>query len=56
MLKEMDITSYRQVAKFEPDDIAYVAAALESLPDRIERDDWMSSAATFHEETYGERP
>lgn len=54
LLREMDITSFRQIARFEADDIAYVAAALEAFPDRIERDDWMSSAARLHEEKYGE--
>lgn len=54
LLKEMGITSYRQIANFAPDDIAHVAAALESFPDRIERDDWMKSAAELHRETYGE--
>ena len=43
-LKGLGITSYRQVARFEPDDIAYVTAALEGFPGRIERDDWMGSA------------
>ncbi len=54
MLYGMEITSFRQIARFERDDIASVAAALDSFPDRIERDDWMSSAARLHEEKYGE--
>jgi predicted flap endonuclease-1-like 5' DNA nuclease len=54
LLKAMDITSYAQIANFEPDDIAYVAAALESFPDRITRDDWMMSAAALHAEKYGD--
>ena len=51
-LKGLGITSYRQVARFEPDDIAYVTAALEGFPGRIERDDWMGSAAALHKEKY----
>jgi hypothetical protein len=31
-----------------------VSQALESFPDRISRDDWMSSAAALHEAKYGE--
>lgn len=54
LLREMGITSFRQIARFEPDDIVFVAAALDSFPDRIERDNWMASAAALHEEKYGE--
>ena len=54
LLRDMDITSLWQIARFEPEDIAYVAVALEAFPDRIGRDDWMSSAARLHEEKYGE--
>ena len=54
LLKSMDITSYRQVALFTSDDIAYVTAALDAFPGRIERDDWMSSAAEQHELKYGD--
>ena len=54
LLKSMDITSFRQVALFTSDDIAYVTAALDAFPGRIERDDWMSSAAEQHELKYGD--
>jgi len=56
LLKDMGITSYRQIAGFRDDDIAYVAVAIESFPGRIQRDDWMSSAASEHERKYGEPP
>ena len=56
LLKGMGITSFRQIARLQHDDIAYVAAALESFPDRIQRDDWMTSAARLHEEKYGTTP
>ncbi len=54
LLKSMGITSFRQVARFEPADIAVVTAALDAFPGRIERDDWMSSAAEEHRAKYGE--
>ncbi len=54
LLKSLDITSFRQVANFTPDDIQYVTAALEAFPGRIERDDWMASAAEEHSNKYGE--
>ena len=55
LLKSMGITSFRQVARFEPEDIAVVTAALDAFPGRIERDDWMSSAAEQHELAYREK-
>lgn len=54
LLKTMDITSFRQVANFTTEDIQYVTAALDAFPGRIERDDWMSSAADEHQKKYGE--
>ena len=52
----MDITSFRQVARFTPEDVAVVNDALEVFPGRIERDDWMSSARELHREVYGTEP
>lgn len=54
LLKSLDITSFRQVASFTPEDITIVTAALDAFPGRIERDDWMSSAAEQHRRKYGE--
>jgi predicted flap endonuclease-1-like 5' DNA nuclease len=54
MLKAMGITSFRQIARFDASDIAVVSEALNGFPGRIERDDWMASAAELHEATYGE--
>jgi predicted flap endonuclease-1-like 5' DNA nuclease len=53
LLKRMGITSFAQVARFEAGDIATVTAALDAFPGRIERDDWMASAAEEHEKKYG---
>ncbi len=53
-LKELGITSFRQIANFQSDDIALVTAALDAFKGRIERDDWMSSAAEEHARKYGE--
>jgi predicted flap endonuclease-1-like 5' DNA nuclease len=54
LLKDMDITSFAQIARFDAADIAVVAGALGSFPKRIERDDWVGAAAHLHQETYGE--
>lgn len=56
LLESMGITSYRQVARFTPTDVAIVNDALEVFPGRIERDDWMSSARELHREVYGTEP
>ena len=53
-LKDLGITSFRQIANFQPEDIVVVTAALNAFKGRIERDDWMSSAAQQHMEKYGE--
>lgn len=53
LLKELGITSYRQIAHLQEDDIQYVAAALGSFPDRITRDNWMAGARKAHEQKYG---
>jgi predicted flap endonuclease-1-like 5' DNA nuclease len=53
-LKDLGITSFRQIANFQPEDIAYVTAALSAFKGRIERDDWMGGAAHEHEKKYRE--
>jgi NADH-quinone oxidoreductase subunit E len=53
-LKGLGITSFRQIASFESDDIAFVTVALDAFKGRIERDDWMSSAAAEHAKKYNE--
>lgn len=56
LLVSMGITSFRQVARFTPEDVTVVNEALEVFPGRIERDDWMSSARELHREVYGSDP
>jgi len=56
MLYKMKVTSFRQVARFTPQDIAVVEKALEFFPDRIVRDDWMASARKLNIEKYGFDP
>ncbi len=53
-LKGLGISSFKQIANSEPEDIAYVTAALDAFKGRIERDDWMSSAAEEHATKYNE--
>ncbi len=56
LLTSMGITSFAQIARFTKDDIAVVSDALETFPDRIVRDDWMSSARGLHRKKYGNDP
>jgi predicted flap endonuclease-1-like 5' DNA nuclease len=56
LLESLGITSFRQVARFTPTDVAILNDALEVFPGRIERDDWMSSARELHREVYGTEP
>jgi predicted flap endonuclease-1-like 5' DNA nuclease len=53
-LKELGITSYRQIANFDGDDVEIVTAALSAFKGRIERDNWMAGAAEQHLKKYGE--
>ncbi len=53
-LKGLGITSFRQIVNFQADDIVFVTAALDAFKGRIERDDWMSSAAEEHAKKYNE--
>lgn len=53
-LKDLGMTSFRQIANLRQDEIACVTAALGVFKGRIERDDWVGSAAKEHEKRYGE--
>ncbi|CAN5388178.1 hypothetical protein BH11ACT3_BH11ACT3_11330 [soil metagenome] len=56
LLDEMDITSFRQIARLTDDDIDDITAALEAFPGRIKRDDWKGSARALHRAAYGTDP
>jgi predicted flap endonuclease-1-like 5' DNA nuclease len=53
MLKEMGITSYRQIANFTKEDIDQVTAAMGSFRGRIQRDGWIDGAREEHRKKYG---
>ncbi|HDH03348.1 MAG TPA: hypothetical protein ENH15_03785 [Actinobacteria bacterium] len=53
MLKSMEITSFRQLANLTDPEVEVISDALGSFPDRIQRDDWMTSARELHESKYG---
>lgn len=54
-LNKMGTYTYVQIAKWKPSDIAQVAQKLDTLPDRIKRDNWVAGAKRQHREKYGER-
>ena len=54
-LNKMGTYTYVQIAKWTARDIARVAQKLDTLPDRIKRDNWVAGAKKQHREKYGER-
>ena len=53
-LAGIGVTTYRQIARFSPDDVARVNDAIEVFQGRIEREDWIAQAARLHQEKYGD--
>ena len=54
-LNKLGTYTYVQIAKWTPGDIARVAKKLETLPERIKRDNWIAGAKKQHREKYGEK-
>jgi len=54
-LNKMGTYTYIQIARWTPTDIAKVARKLETVPERIKRDNWIASAKKQHREKYGEK-
>jgi predicted flap endonuclease-1-like 5' DNA nuclease len=54
-LNRLGITSYAQIARFTRKDIDRVAAALNSFPDRILRDDWVGGAKKEYRKKHGQK-
>jgi len=52
-LAGIGVTTYRQIADFDADDIERVQEAIDFFPGRITREDWLTQAATLHREKYG---
>jgi predicted flap endonuclease-1-like 5' DNA nuclease len=53
-LKEIGISTYRQVAELNWTRMVLVASRLNSFPERIVRDRWLQQARELHRQTYGE--
>lgn len=52
ILNELGITSFKQISEFSKEDIGKVAAAIDTFPDRIERDDWVGGAKAEYQKKY----
>ncbi len=53
ILNEQGVTSYRDVASFSAEDIKNYSSFIDSLPGRVERDQWISQAKYLHQLKYG---
>lgn len=56
MLRALGVTSFRQIARWGPREVAEFDARLPEFPGRIERDQWVTQARALHEAKYGEDP
>jgi predicted flap endonuclease-1-like 5' DNA nuclease len=56
ILHGLEITTYRQVAQLEGDELERVRAGLQDFRARVEREDWRGQARELHREKYGEGP
>ncbi len=52
ILNELGITSFKQISEFTKSDIERVAKAIDTFPDRIERDDWVGGAKMEYQKKY----
>lgn len=53
ILNEKGCYHFKQLASFSKRDIEWISAAIDSFPDRIERDDWVGQAGSLYREKYG---
>ncbi len=56
MLRELGITTYRQIARWTERDIDDFNARLAEFPGRIRRDAWVAQARALHQGLHGEPP
>ena len=53
ILNEHGIYYYRQIAELSGEEITWVAARIDTFPDRIARDRWLEQAADLHQKKHG---
>lgn len=54
MLRELGITTYRQIARWTERDIERIEARLGGFPGRIRRDGWVAQARALHQSLHGD--
>lgn len=52
-LNNMGIVTFRQIAQWDARNLKQIADQLETLPERITRDQWIARARKLHEQKYG---
>ncbi|MEO5956859.1 MAG: hypothetical protein ABIR36_14380 [Nitrospiraceae bacterium] len=52
-LSNMGIVTFRQIAQWDAKNLKQIADQLETLPERITRDQWIARAKKLHEQKYG---
>ncbi len=52
-LNNMGIVTFRQIAQWDATNLKQIADRLETLPERITRDQWIARAKKLHEQKYG---
>ena len=52
-LHSLGIYTFRQIANFSKEDVQKVNEIIEFFPGRIERDNWVGQAKTFHQRKHG---
>jgi predicted flap endonuclease-1-like 5' DNA nuclease len=52
-LNNMGIVTFRQIAQWDARNLKQIADQLETLPERITRDQWIARAQKLHEQKYG---
>lgn len=53
VLNAKGVYLFQQLAEFTPQDVAWVSAAIDAFPGRIERDRWVEQAQYLHRMKYG---
>ncbi len=56
VLNDQGVYLFSQIATWTAEDVARIAETLRAFPDRIGRDDWISSARAEHVRKYGAEP
>lgn len=54
MLRNLGVTTFRQIARWTPREVADFDTRLPEFPGRIVRDQWVTQARALHESKYGE--